>query len=260
MNSSYQKRFGGIARLYGKKALQQFQCSHVTIIGLGGVGTWAAESLARSGIGAFTLIDLDDICTTNINRQVHALTSTVGQSKIEAMRARMIDINPEATIDLIEDFALPENLDTLISTQTNFVIDCTDAVQTKAALIAHCKRRKIKLITVGGAGGQTDPTQIQVIDLSKTVQDPLASKVRQRLRQHYNFTKNTQRKFQVPCVFSTEQLVYPTSDGDVCHLKQASDGHQSMDCQTGFGSITHVTGTFGFAAAAYVLKKLAQKA
>ena len=260
MNSLYQKRFGGVARLYGKKALYHFQKSHVTIIGLGGVGTWTAESLARSGIGAFTLIDLDDICTTNINRQIHALTSTIGQSKIDAMRSRIIDINPEAEIQLIEDFAMPDNLEELIDARTDFVVDCTDAVKTKAALIAYCKRRKIKIITIGGAGGQTDPTQISVVDLSKTVQDPLASKVRQHLRQNYNFSKNTKRKFQIPCVFSTEQLVYPTADGDVCHLKQDSDGQQSMDCQTGFGSITHVTGTFGFAATAYVLKKLASKA
>tara|TARA_B100001094_G_C18196322_1_gene811498 strand:- start:789 stop:1571 length:783 start_codon:yes stop_codon:yes gene_type:complete len=258
MTESESLRFGGIARLYGKSALKRFSQSHIMVIGIGGVGTWVAEALARSGIGCISLVDLDDICVTNINRQAHALTSTVGQSKVEVMAQRLLDINPELTIHQIEDFALPDNLEQIIPTDITYVIDCTDAVATKAALIAYCKRHKIKMLTVGGAGGQVDPTQIKVTDLAKTTQDPLASKVRQTLRKDYGFTKNLKRRFQIPCVYSTEQLVYPTQEGEVCTTKQQSDGVLKMDCEQGFGSSTVVTGTFGFVAAAHVLQKIAQ--
>lgn len=259
MNESTSLRFGGIARLYGRTALEQFLKSHVVVIGIGGVGTWVAEALARSGIGEMTLIDLDDICVTNINRQAHALTSTVGQSKVATMAQRLRDIHPEILVHEQEEFALPENLNALISPDVTYVIDCTDSVTTKAALIAHCKRNKIKILTVGGAGGQTDPSLVKVADLTKTIHDPLASKVRQTLRKEYGFSKNIKRRFQVSCVYSEEHLVYPSASGEVCHTKAQSDGSLKMDCEEGFGSATVVTGTFGFMAAAHVLKKIAVK-
>ncbi|WP_153915855.1 tRNA cyclic N6-threonylcarbamoyladenosine(37) synthase TcdA [Shewanella sp. TC10] len=264
MSESYLNRFGGIGRLYGQNALQNFANAHVVIIGIGGVGTWVAESLARSGIGQITLIDLDDICVTNINRQSHATTSTVGESKVEVMAQRIRDINPECVVNEVEDFVTADNLAEYLGTKSeplsiDYVVDCIDAVKQKAALIAWCKRNKLKIVTVGGAGGQTDPTQIQLTDLAKTIQDPLLAKVRGILRREYNFTKNVQRRFAVDAVFSTQHLVYPQSDGSVCSTKATAEGTMRMDCASGFGAVTMVTGTFGFIAASRVLARLAEK-
>ncbi|WP_221075105.1 tRNA cyclic N6-threonylcarbamoyladenosine(37) synthase TcdA [Agarivorans aestuarii] len=257
--SQFEQRFGGIARLYGRSALNTFRQSHVCVIGIGGVGSWAAEALARSGIGKITLIDLDDICTTNTNRQIHATTSTVGQSKTEVMRQRILQINPECQCLEIEDFVTKDNLSEYITKDFDYVIDAIDSVKAKSALIAYCKRNKIKLITVGGAGGQIDPTQIQITDLAKTIQDPLAAKVRNELRRFYNFSKNPKRKFGVDCVYSTEQLIYPSSDGETCMAKPDAGGTMRMDCSSGFGAVTHLTASFAFAAVSRVLKKLAAK-
>lgn len=260
MTPLYQQRFGGIGRLYGALALQTFAQAHVCIIGIGGVGTWAAEALARSGIGQLTLIDLDDICTTNSNRQIHALTSTIGQSKVAVMAARIKAINPDCQVNEIEEFIDLDNLSTLVRTDWDYVVDCIDAVKPKAALIAYCKRQKIKLVTVGGAGGQLDPTRVQVADLSKTYKDPLAAKVRNLLRRDHHFSKSPKRKFGVECVFSDEPLRYPSANGQVCLTKADAEGPKAMDCATGFGAVTPVTGTFGFVAASRVLLKLAEKA
>ena len=264
LSESYLNRFGGIGRLYGQHALQNFANAHVVIIGIGGVGTWVAESLARSGIGQITLIDLDDICVTNTNRQSHAIASTIGESKVEVMAKRIRDINPECVVNEVEDFITADNLAEYLGTKTDplsidYVVDCIDAVKQKAALIAWCKRNKLKIVTVGGAGGQTDPTQIQLTDLAKTVQDPLLAKVRGILRREYNFTKNVQRRFAVDAVFSTQHLVYPQNDGSVCSTKATAEGSMRMDCASGFGAVTMVTGTFGFIAASRVLARLAEK-
>ncbi|GIU49863.1 tRNA cyclic N6-threonylcarbamoyladenosine(37) synthase TcdA [Shewanella sp. KT0246] len=264
LSESYLNRFGGIGRLYGQNALQNFANAHVVVIGIGGVGTWVAESLARSGIGQITLIDLDDICVTNTNRQSHAIASTIGESKVEVMAKRIRDINPECVVNEIEDFVTADNLAEYLGTKNDplsidYVVDCIDAVKQKAALIAWCKRNKLKIVTVGGAGGQTDPTQIQLTDLAKTVQDPLLAKVRGILRREYNFTKNTQRRFAVDAVFSTQHLVYPQNDGSVCSTKATAEGSMRMDCASGFGAVTMVTGTFGFIAASRVLARLAEK-
>ncbi|ARD21016.1 tRNA threonylcarbamoyladenosine dehydratase [Shewanella japonica] len=264
LSESYLNRFGGIGRLYGQHALENFAKAHVVIIGIGGVGTWVAESLARSGIGQITLVDLDDICVTNTNRQSHALASTIGESKVEVMAKRLREINPKCVVNEVEDFITADNLAEYLGTKQeplaiDYVVDCIDAVKQKAALIAWCKRNKLKIVTVGGAGGQTDPTQIQLTDLAKTIQDPLLAKVRGILRREYNFTKNTQRRFAVDAVFSTQHLVYPQNDGSVCSTKAASDGSMRMDCASGFGAVTMVTGTFGFIAASRVLARLAEK-
>lgn len=256
MSSQFDLRFGGTKRLYGEAAVTKLSQSHVCVIGIGGVGSWAAEALARSAVGEITLIDLDDICVSNVNRQIHALSGTIGQSKVEVMAQRIKAINPDCTVNEIEDFIDPENLSQLLSKDMDYVIDAIDSIKAKVALIAYCKRNKIKIITIGGAGGQTDPTQIQISDLAKTFQDPLAAKVRSELRRHYNFTKNPQRRFQVECVFSTEHLLYPQSDGSVCAQKPQSDGPMKMDCASGFGAATVVTASFGFVAVARVIKKL----
>ena len=257
--SEYQLRFGGISRLYGQTGANIIQQSHFCVIGIGGVGSWAAEALARSGVGEITLIDLDDICTTNINRQIHALTDTVGDSKVDVMAARIEQINPECKIHIIEDFVTAENLRDLMSKGYDYVIDAIDSVKIKTALIAHCKRNKIPLITIGGAGGQTDPSQIQLTDLSQTYQDPLLSKVRNQLRREYNFTRNTKRKFGIDAVFSSEQLMYPDESGEVCHAKQSQEGAMRLDCSGGFGAATHVTASFAFVAVAKAIRKLINK-
>lgn len=253
-------RFGGIARLYGAPALEVFGRSHIAVIGIGGVGSWAAEALARSGIGTLTLFDLDDICVSNVNRQIHALNSSVGQMKTEAMARRLKDINPDITVNAEHTFITPKNLDQHISSRFDYVFDATDSVSAKTALIAFCARNKIKLICSGGAGGQLDPTLIQIADLNKTIQDPLLAKVRNNLRRLHGFSRNPKRKYRIDCVFSTEQLRYAQQDGTVCLDRPSDTGPVKLDCASGFGSITHLTGTFAFVGVSQILKKLALSA
>ncbi|WP_020408030.1 tRNA cyclic N6-threonylcarbamoyladenosine(37) synthase TcdA [Hahella ganghwensis] len=255
----YLSRFSGIARLYGIPALETFRQSHVAVIGIGGVGSWAAEALARSGIGRITLIDLDDVCISNTNRQIHALQSTVGQSKVEVMAQRIQEINPECEVQQVHKFVTEKSVGDLLSKEFDFVIDAIDSVRHKCALLAYCRRNKIKVVCVGGAGGQTDPTQIEYTDLSRTYHDPLLAKVRKKLRQDYGFPANPQRRFSIEAVFSTEQQVYPSPDGTVCQSKPAPNESTRLDCASGFGAATGVTATFGFIAVSRVLKKLAAR-
>ncbi|WP_311418868.1 tRNA cyclic N6-threonylcarbamoyladenosine(37) synthase TcdA [Haemophilus parahaemolyticus] len=246
---NYEQRFGGIGRLYTPEGLAKLRQSHVCVIGIGGVGSWAVEALARTGIGKITMIDMDDICVTNINRQIHAMTGTVAQLKTEAMKERVEKINPECVIEIIDDFITPENIPEYLNRGYDYVLDAIDSVRTKAALIAYCKRNKIKLITTGGAGGQTDPSQIQIADLSKTIQDPLAARVRSLLRKEYNFSQNPKRKFGIDCVFSTQPLIFPKM-GEGCEVSA------TMNCANGFGAVTMVTATFGFFAVSRLVDKL----
>ena len=246
---SYQQRFAGVARLYGQQGLTKLSLSHVCIVGIGGVGSWVAEALARTGINKITLIDLDDVSISNVNRQIHALDSTLNLSKIEVMKSRLLDINPDCEVGLIEDFVTPENVGELITPLFTLVIDAADSVKAKAAIVDICKRQKIKVICIGGAGGQRDPLQITKGDLAKTIQDPLLAKVRSQLRRFHRFSSNPKRNFGVECIYSTEQLTYPTQDGDVSKQKQTSQGANKMDCSTGFGAFVGVTATFGLIAA-----------
>ncbi|HAT40715.1 MAG TPA: tRNA cyclic N6-threonylcarbamoyladenosine(37) synthase TcdA [Rheinheimera sp.] len=259
-SADYLHRFGGIGRLYGSNALQAFASAHVCVIGIGGVGSWAAEALARSGIGAITLIDLDDICISNTNRQIHALSSTIGQDKVTVMAARIREINPECHVDCIEDFVSTDNLFALLDRGFDYVVDCIDSIKSKTALIAFCKRNKIPLVTIGGAGGQLDPTLITIGDLAMTTNDPLLAKVRNNLRRDYHYSRNVKRRFGIDAVYSTEQLKYPQPDGSVCGAKSANDGAMRLDCSSGFGAVTVVTASFAFVAVSKVLKKLADKA
>ncbi len=256
---SEKQRFGGITRLYGDSGLNALVDAHVCVIGVGGVGAWSAEALARSGVGKITLIDLDDVCTTNINRQIHALDNTVGQAKVEVLAKRIALINPDCVVNAVEDFVTVENVRELITADMYSVIEATDSVKAKAAIIAHCKRIKCHVVTIGGAGGQIDPTQITRGDLAKTIQDPLAAKVRSDLRRYYNFSKNPKRRFGVECVYSTEQLRYPQPDGSVCHNKSVLEGGTRLDCAGGFGAVVTVTATFGMFAAASVINRITSK-
>lgn len=265
------RRFGGIGRLHGRGALARLADAHVVVIGIGGVGSWAVEALARSGVGRLTLIDLDHVAESNMNRQIHALDSTLGMAKVEAMRARVAAINPDCAVACIEAFIEEGNVAALLP-MCDAVIDAIDNVRAKAALIAHCKRAGLFLVTTGGAGGRADPTRVEVADLSRTVQDALASKVRARLRKEYGFTRDPKKKFGVPCVFSPEPAVNPNrrparadfrvdsaSDGAVCVVDSAADdpldGGAGLAC-AGYGSSVAVTATFGFAAAARVMDHL----
>ncbi len=251
-----EQRFGGIARLYGRQGLERLAAAHVAVVGIGGVGSWAAEALARSGVGEISLFDLDDVCVTNSNRQIHAHAGNIGRAKVEAMAERIRAINPACVVHAVADFVTRETMAEYISEQLDGVIDCIDSVAAKAALIAWCKRRKNQIITTGGAGGQIDPTQIQVADLNKTYNDPLAAKVRSLLRRDYGFSRTPGRTYSVPCVFSTEQLRYPKPDGSVCQAKGFVGEGVRLDCAGGFGAVMMVTASFGMAAAARLVDKL----
>lgn len=261
MNEELSRRFGGIARLYGLEGFARLQAAHIAVVGIGGVGSWTAEALARSAVGKITLIDLDEICATNINRQIHALTGTVGQMKVAAMAERIAAINPDCRVTLVEDFLTEETQDEYLASEFDVLVDCIDNVRSKAAILNACKRRKLPVITVGGAGGQIDPTQIRVADLAKVFQDPLISKVRSRLRKEFGFPKGEKAKFGIECVFSSEALRYPQADGTVCATKSAGiDGEaMKLDCNSGFGAATMITGSFGFFAAARAIRKILEK-
>jgi tRNA A37 threonylcarbamoyladenosine dehydratase len=248
-NTPIPARFSGLTRLYTETGVNALMDATIMVAGIGGVGSWVAEALARSAIGKIILVDLDDIATTNINRQLHALDSTIEQSKVEVMKDRIMDINPTCDVVAIEDFITTETISDYITSDIDVVIDAVDSIKAKAAMIAFCKRNKIKIITVGGAGGQIDPLQIRSADLAKTIQDPLAAKLRSELRRFYNFSKNPKRNFGVECIYSTEQLRYPQEDGSVSFQKSQQQGSGKMDCSTGFGAFVGVTANFGFTAA-----------
>ena len=258
MNEEYQERFDGIRRLYGEAGAARIAAAHVCVIGIGGVGSWAVEALARSGVGAITLIDHDDIAASNTNRQLHTLTSTLGRQKTEVMAERSAQINPACRLQVFDTRIDETNQAELLSKGYDYVIDAIDQVRPKAALLYYCKRNKIPVITTGGAGGMIDPTRIQISDLSRTEHDPLAAKLRQRLRQEYGFSRNPKRRFGIDCVYSDEQPRFPADDGGVCHGKPGASGVK-LDCASGYGSASFVTAGFGFAAVSRVLQKLVDK-
>ena len=208
-------RFAGIARLYGVQGLARLQKAHVAVVGVGGVGSWAAEALVRSGVGEISLFDLDDVCISNTNRQSHALQGTAGQPKVSVLGERLRAISPDCVVHEVMDFVTRDTMAEYITPELDFVVDCIDSVPAKSALIAWCKRRKIGIVTTGGAGGQIDPTQIQITDINKTFNDPLAAKVRSVLRRDYGFSRTPGRHYSVPCVFSTEHLRYANANGAV---------------------------------------------
>ncbi len=254
MGPEHSRRFGGIDRLYGAGSLARLAAAHVCVIGIGGVGSWAAEALARSGVGRLTLVDLDHVAESNVNRQVHALEATLGQAKVLAMAERIAQINPACVVNCIEEFITADNV-TLLLPACDVVVNCIDQVKAKAALIAHCRRGSLPVVTTGGAGGRTDPTRIRIDDLSRTTQDALASKLRARLRKDYGFPRDAKKKFGVPCVFSDEQLCRPAGS-DSCDVDE--HGLHGLNC-AGYGSSVAVTAGFGFAAAAHALKMLLDK-
>lgn len=245
------RRFGGLARLYGPAALERFFAAHVCVVGIGGVGSWVAEALARSAIGRLTLIDLDIVAESNVNRQVHALDANFGKAKVDAMAERIREINPACQVTAIDAFVEADNLEQMLGRGFDYVVDAIDQVRIKVAMIAWCKAHDLPVITSGGAGGQIDPTRITIADLARTIQDPLLSKVRSRLRKEHGFTRDPRRKFGVPAVYSSEPLRYP--ENAACAQPASLTG---LHC-AGFGSAVSVTATFGLFAAGEVLRHLA---
>jgi tRNA A37 threonylcarbamoyladenosine dehydratase len=246
MNSpDLSRRFGGITRLYGEGALPRLEAAHVCVVGIGGVGSWAVEALARSGVRRLTLIDLDHIAESNVNRQIHALESTFGQAKVLAMKERITSINPACEVTTIEEFVTTDNVASLLPA-CDCVVDAIDQVRPKAALIAHCRAVGIPVITTGAAGGKSDPAQIRVDDLSRTTQDPLASSLRSTLRRDHGFPRDLKKKFGVDCVYSLEPVSRPAT-ADFCET-----GPTGLSC-AGYGSSVCVTAAFGFVAASRAL-------
>ena len=252
-----ERRFGGLKRLYGLEGAARIRAAHLVVVGVGGVGSWTAEALVRSGVGEITLIDLDQISESNINRQIHALSSTVGQAKVEALAERFAQINPACKVNLVEDFVEVKTTDSpsnwpavLPLTPITALIDACDQVRVKAMLAAWACRHKVPFITVGAAGGKEQAHLAEVDDLANTTHDPLLAQLRYRLRKEYGFPKTG--KMKVNCVFSRESVRQPDAS---CHLgDDTMDG--SLNCH-GYGSVVAVTATFGMVAASHILSKLA---
>ena len=257
----FTNRFGGIQRLVGFKEAEVLRNSHVCVIGIGGVGSWVVEALARTGVGEITRIDLDEVCINNTNRQLHAMDGEVGKMKVDAMADRVRRINPECKINAVQNFFTERNAEELLDNNFDYVFDAIDSLRQKCILLTMCREKGIPIVTTGGAGGRFDPTQIQVADLARTKDDPLLTKTRKRLRQKHNFPSSKKRKFNIPCVFSTEEMIYPQSDGTVCATREESDEENlRLDCQSGYGTVSFVTGTFAFFGASVIIRDLCKKA
>jgi tRNA threonylcarbamoyladenosine dehydratase len=254
-SSDYDIRFSGIQRLYGAEGLAALRYADVCVVGVGGVGSWTAEALARSGIGALTLIDLDEVCLSNVNRQLPALTAEVGQAKVEVLKRRIAGINPECRVEAIAEFFAPSSADRLLGVPFTYVIDAIDTVSNKCLLLARCRAQNLPVITLAGAGGRRDPTAIKVDDLAFAAHDRLLRAVRKKLRAEYAFPATNGVPFGIPSVFSTERPVFPQPDGTVCERLPPGEDPR-INCNSGYGSATFVTGAFGFAAAAVVVKEI----
>ncbi|ENW25811.1 hypothetical protein F925_01165 [Acinetobacter lwoffii NCTC 5866 = CIP 64.10 = NIPH 512] len=246
-DDEYERRFAGVAKIYGEDSFSHYEKSHVMVIGIGGVGSWAVEALARSGVGELSLVDMDVVAASNINRQLPAMSTTLGHEKIAVMAERCHAINPRIKINLIDDYLTPENIKEILAGNPDLILDCIDDVKAKFALMLHCRFNKIPLIVSGGAGGKLDPLKIRVADLSKTEQDPMLAKLRAQLRAK-GICKKPKEKFGITCVYSIDN---PFSSADVC----ASAG---LRCG-GYGSAVVVTSSFAMVAVAEGLKKLDSK-
>ncbi len=254
-DSDYRLRFDGLGRVFGAEALPHLQRAHFCVVGIGGVGSWAAEAIARSGIGRISLIDHDDIDIANTNRQLHTLDNTIGESKVEALRDRILQINPQCVCHAIDDLVTRGNLHKFNFQQFDYVIDAIDNAAHKLSLMHYCRRYKVPSVSTGGAGGQIDPTKIAIADLTQSFNDPLLAKVRANLRQQVGYTRNPKRRFGIDCVFSSEQPIYPTDDGGVGFAKPQMSERATLDCTTGLGSFVGVTACFGFTAASHALRR-----
>ncbi len=245
------RRFGGLERLYGEAGAQRIRSAHVAVVGVGGVGSWTVEALARSGVGRLTLIDLDHVAESNINRQVHALDATLGQAKVQAMRDRIAQINPACRVECIEEFVAPSNWPDLLPAGVEAVIDACDQVQAKTAMAAWAMKQRVIFIAAGAAGGKRLAHEVDIEDLGQVTHDPLLAQLRYRLRREHGAARGG-RKMGVTCVFSREAVQGPDAS---C----AVEGDGSLNC-SGYGSLVSVTATFGQCAAGWVLNEISARA
>jgi tRNA A37 threonylcarbamoyladenosine dehydratase len=258
MQNTWQARFAGIDRLYGRGAAERLSRSRACVVGLGGVGSWTVEALARSGVGRIVLVDADEVCVSNTNRQLHALDGQYGKGKADVLAERCRAINPAIDVEVVPEFLTPANLVSLLDRDFHIVLDACDSFRSKLEMIAWCRRRKLPMVVCGSAGGRTDATRVRVRDLSRTEQDAMLALVRKHLRSGHGFPRNPDRYFGVPAVYSLENVRYPQADGSVCGRRPTLGGDDSLklDCGAGLGAATHVTGTFGFAMAGKAIEGL----
>lgn len=246
-------RFGGVQRLFGEKGLERIRKAHIAVIGLGGVGSWAAEALARSGLGQLTLIDFDDICITNTNRQVQALQSNLGQMKTSVLKKRFLDISPQMKVFEIQQAFTKKSAEEIMAQRFTVVIDCIDSLSSKCHLIDYCRSQSQDLVVVGGSAGRRDPSQVKTNDLSRTEGDRLLHKVRKKLRQDFNFPRDLQQKWGISTIYSAEDPIFLNGEGEAT-CDPSFRPAQTMSCEEGLGSVSFVTGSFGFLAASEAVK------
>jgi tRNA A37 threonylcarbamoyladenosine dehydratase len=260
LSTDYLDRFGAVGRLFGRAALERLQSAHVCVVGVGGVGSWLVEGLVRSGVGAITLVDLDDVCVTNVNRQLPALDGQIGRPKVTVLAERVRLINPECRVEAAHEFFTPSSAARLLATRFDFVVDAIDRMSHKALLIAACRQHGLPVLTVGAAGGRRDPTKIHAGDIGEAG-DELLRQVRKKLRREHDFASGAQRgitRMGVPCVWSSEPPLFPWADG-TCARSPEPGGNLRLDCATGFGTAVFVTGVFGLVAAAEVVRLLVER-
>lgn len=251
MSDSGVRRFGGLARLYSVTGAERIRHAHVAVIGLGGVGSWVAEALARSGVGQLTLIDLDHVAESNINRQIQALSDTVGMAKVQAMRERVAQIHPDCQVNGVEEFVTPDNWPAILASDVDAVVDACDQVRAKTAMAAWAMHGRVPFVCVGAAGGKRHAHQVDLEDLSRVTHDPLLAQLRYQLRRAHGAPREG-KKMGVTCVFSREPVAQPDASCEV-------QGDGSLNCQ-GYGSVVSVTATFGMCAAGWVLDQISQGA
>jgi len=259
ISNDHLARFGGIARLYGSEALPRLSAAHVCVIGVGGVGSWTVEALARSGVGRLTLVDLDDVCVTNVNRQIPALDGAVGRPKIEVLAERVRLINPACEAVCQADFFTPATADRLLEPPFDFVVDAVDRMSIKALIVAGSQARGYPVLTCGSAGGRRDPGQVRVVDLGRAGHDELLRQMRRCLRREHGYARGENQVYGVPAVYSPEPPVFPQVDGTCAPARPDGAAGMRLDCAGGYGAASFVTGVFGLMAAAVVVGQLARE-
>ena len=257
ISSDYNDRFGGVGRLLGRTGLERVREAHIAVVGIGGVGSWVVEGLARSGVGAITLIDLDDVCITNVNRQLPAIDGQIGRPKVAVMAERVRLINPACRVEAVAEFFTAASAERLLAPRFDCVVDAIDGMTNKALLIDACVRRGLPCVTVGGAGGKGDATKIRACDLGESTGDDLLRMVRRKLRRDHGWAKGEGQRYGVRCVYSAEKPLYPWADG-TCSTEPEPGTNLKLDCESGFGTAVFVTGAFGLAAAGEAVRLVAE--
>ncbi len=255
-------RFDGIAKLYGDKEYETLVNSHVLVVGIGGVGTWICEALARSAVGNITVVDMDDICISNTNRQLVATDSTYGKMKVDIMKERILSINPKCNVHVIHDYFTEKTKDLILDRKYDYVVDCIDSIKNKCILVNECLKKEYPVITIGGGGGKNDATQIQISDLNNSKNDRLLTQMRNALKKYYGFHRDKRIPYGVACVYSPEvPSIAIDHNSPACDTQdQKKQNNQKMNCTTGYGSATFITGTYAFLATGYIVNQLTNTA